>query len=374
MRHHAGGQRQTRRPAAARLLAWALACAAGGDAAWADSIWLENTSGPPLFANARITRVEKGSLYFTFQGNETSREVAKIGRIAVDDEPALTAAEEAYSRQKWDEAADGYEKAARSSAKPWAREWASARLADAAGKSGRFDAAVAAYVALVQKDPDTAAKSKPALPAARSTYLDNGAQLVEKTLSSARLSDPQRAQLLSFLIEIHNARGDANAANGAATRLDEVLARDPNNPAAARAQVRRTLQAAQKSLAGGKFDEAISALQAAGDRITDPADQAEALYLIAEARAGQASAAGGSKQALQDAALAYMRVVAHFGDAPGRPRVAAAMLKSAAICAQLGDRDAALRLYDEVARDFSDDPAVAQSAASAAGALRSAAK
>lgn len=354
---------------ALRLVAW-IVCALPV-AAMGDSIWLENTSGPPLFANARITRVEKGSIYFLFNGNETSREVAKIGRIAVDDEPALTGAEEAFSRQKWDEAADGFERAARSSAKPWVREWASARLLEAAGKSGRFDAAVAGYIALVQKDPAAAAQAKPALPPGRSTYLDNGAQQIERTLSGARLSDEQRAQLLGFLIEIQSARGDTAAANAAAARLDEVLARDPTNPAAARAQVRRTLQSAGQALAAGKFDQAIATLQTAGDTITEPTDQAEALFLIAEARLAQATAARPPQPAqLQDAALAYMRVVAHFRDAPGRPRVAASLLKSASICAQLGDRDAALRLYDEVVRDFSDDKPAVQSAAAAASALR----
>jgi tetratricopeptide (TPR) repeat protein len=315
--------------------------------------------------------VEKGSIYFLFNGNETSREVAKIGRIAVDDEPALTAAEEAFSRQQWDEAADGFEKAARSSAKPWVRDWAAARLAEAAGKSGRFDAAVAAYVALVQKDPEAAAKAQPALPPGRSTYLDTGAQLIEKTLSTSRLTDRQQAQLLAFLTEIQVARGDSAAANAALRRLEDVLARDPSNPAAARAQVRRTLQSAGQALAAGKFDQAIATLQTAGDTITEPTDQAEALFLIAEARLAQAGAARPPQPAqLQDAALAYMRVVAHFRDAPGRPRVAASLLKTASICSQLGDREAALRLYDEVIRDFSDDKPAAQSAAAAASALR----
>lgn len=302
-------------------------------------------------------------LFFSFQGNEVSRELGKIGRIAVDDEPALTAAEEAFAAGRFDQAVDGYEKTARSSAKPWAREWASVRLVEAAAKSGRFDAAVAGYVQLVLKDP--ASVVKPPLPEGRSTYLDTAVQQLERALAG-RLGDAQQAALLAFLVEIQNARGDEPAANAAAERLDAVLARDPANPAAARAQARRQLQSAGRLISEKKFDQAIADLQAGGERFTEPSEQAEALFLIAEAR--HAKAGEGDATALQDAALAYMRVVAHFTDVPGRPRVAAALLKAGEISARLGDPQTARRLYDEVIRDFADDPA-ARSAAAAIKAL-----
>lgn len=363
-----------RRPRGALRTALAAAffsCLLPAGGARADALWLDNTSGAPLFANARITKVEKGTIYFVINGNETSRELAKIGRISVDDEPALTAAETAYAAQKWDDAVDGYERVVRATAKPWARDWATTRLIDAAAKSGRFDSAVTGYLALVQKDPTAAAMAKPALPPGKSTYLDTAVQQVDKALSAGqRLSDEQKTQLLTFLIELHAARGDAAAGNAAAERLDEILARDPNNPAAARAAVRRKLQSAERSLATGKPDEAISAVEMARDLFVEPADQAEAMFLVAEARNAKAQAPGADRLALQDAALAYMRVAANFKDAPGRPRVAAALAKAAELCARLNEKEAAIRLYDEVARDFPDDPA-AGPAAQAAARLRS---
>lgn len=339
----------------------------------ADAIWLENTSGDPLFANARITRVEKGSIFFIVNGNETSRELAKIGRISVDDEPVLTAAETAFAAGKWDDAVDAYQRVVRGSAKPWARDWATTRLIDAANKSGRFDSAVTGYLALLQKDPTAAGKARPALPPGRSTYLDTAAQQVDRALSGggARLNDEQRAQLLSFLVEIHTARGDERSANAAAERLDEILARDPTNPAAARAAVRRKLQSVERALAAGKPDEAISTVELARDLFVEPVDQAEAMFLLAEARRAKAQVPGADKTAVQDAALAYMRVAAGFKDAPGRPRVAASLVRAAELCARLGETPAAIRLYDEVARDFADDP-LATGASQAAARLREA--
>lgn len=335
----------------------------------ADSIWLVG-SDRPLYTAARITRVEKGQLYFVINGNETSRELERIGRISVDDEPALTAAETALAQQKWDDAVDGYEKVIRASSKAWVKDWAGNRLIDAAGKSGRFDSAVTAWVLLVQRDATAAAKAKPALPDSKSSYLDTAAQQVDRGLAARNLSDEQRTLLLSFLLEIHAARGDANAANAIAEKLDETLAKDPKNPAAARANVRRKLQAASGALSGGRFEEAEQTIQVNRAIFDDPTDQAEALYILAEARFARA---GEEKTKLQDAAIAFMRVVAVAKDAPGRPRVADALAKSAEICEKLGDVATAQRLYEEVAREYPDSP-VAASARAAVAKLNAASK
>ena len=57
-----------------------------------------------------------------------------------------------------------------------------------------------------------------------------------------------------------------------------------------------------------------------------------------------------------------MRIVAHFGELPNKPRIAAALLKTAAIEEQLGEKDQALRLYQQVATQFPDDPIAAPEA------------
>jgi len=327
---------------------------------FADQIWLDKPTGSPIFASARITRIEKTTVYFLVNGNETSRDLARISRISVDDEPALNQAEEAMALGKFDDAVDAYQRVARSSAKPWVREWAAGRLVEASSKSGRFDAASGAYIALLLKDPAAAAGRKPAMPAKGSTYLDTAVAQVNAALATPRLHDAQSSALLAYLIELHVARQDDSAANAAAAKLDELLARDPANPAAGAANARRKLQAAGKLVDGRQYSQAIAAIEADGAMFTEADQQAEAMFLLASSKLGLASS--GDKPKLQDAALAYMRVVAHFKDEPRRPRVAQALAHAAAICEQLGDRPAAVELYTDLALQFADDEAVAASA------------
>jgi tetratricopeptide (TPR) repeat protein len=365
--------RPTSRRSIAQCAARAIALALLGvtaRTAVADSIWLDNPTGAPLFANTKISRVQDGKIFFTVSGNEASRDLAKVARISVDDEPALTTAEEAFAQQRWDDAVDGYEKVSRASAKPWVREWAAGRLVAASGKSGRFDSAVAAYIAVILKDPAAAAASKPALPASGSSYLDTAAQQIEQALAGSKLSDAQRTALLTFLIEMHTARKDEPAANSAAAKLDEVLARDPNNPAAAKANARRKIQSAAALVDQKQFARAIAEIESSKTIFVEPAQQAAALYVIADAKQ-RIALASDKPTDWQDAALAFMRIVAHFKDDPSVPQVRLALLSSAVICEKLGDRDGALRLYEDVATTYRDDADAAAVAKKAIDRLRS---
>jgi len=213
---------------------------------------------------------------------------------------------------------------------------------------------------LLLKDPAAAAGRKPAMPAKGSTYLDTAVAQVNAALATPRLHDAQSSALLAYLIELHVARQDDSAANAAAAKLDELLARDPANPAAGAANARRKLQAAGKLVDSRQYSQAIAAIEADGAMFTEADQQAEAMFLLASSKLGLASS--GDKPKLQDAALAYMRVVAHFKDEPRRPRVAQALAHAAAICEQLGDRPAAVELYTDLALQFADDEAVAASA------------
>jgi len=58
-----------------------------------------------------------------------------------------------------------------------------------------------------------------------------------------------------------------------------------------------------------------------------------------------------------------MRVVANF---PTGPRAAAALMKTASIMEKLDDPKAALAVYQQVARDFDNQPAGAEAKKSAA--------
>src|SRR5206468_1512791 len=95
----------------------------------------------------QINDIKDGKLIFVgASGRESSRELAQIARITVDDDANLNVAEDAANQQKWDVATDAYRRVMATSAKPWARLWATQRLITAAQKANRFDAAASAYV------------------------------------------------------------------------------------------------------------------------------------------------------------------------------------------------------------------------------------
>ncbi|CAN5517114.1 hypothetical protein BH09PLA1_BH09PLA1_13060 [soil metagenome] len=312
----------------------------------------------------KIQRIEGDRLFFEFRGNERSLEIVKITRISVDGENALNAAEDALALDKADAALEGFQRVARAgstAARPWLSEWASRRLLVVAQKSGRFDAAVAAYISRVMNE-NPSAVPRPQLPDERSSYLDTASADVNAALSNPKINDEQRVALLSFLVDLQRARNDPRAADVVATKLDEVLAKDPTNPQAARAIARRKLQAAQTALDRKDYRAALAEIETNRAQFTDPAQQADAMYLIAEARFGQAAAArqnppaASDIAALQDAALSFMRVVAHFEDAPDRPRVAQSMLRTGQICELIGDATGATRAYAQLVQQYPDDP------------------
>jgi tetratricopeptide (TPR) repeat protein len=324
--------------------------------AHADELWVgSGGSGAINIKAAKITRVEGGHVFFTASGKETSRELAKVQKILVDGEAALNAAEEAYGAGNWSAAVDGYQRTIRSTTKPWLKDWATVRLIDAANKSGRFDAAVTAYVAMLLKDPAAAAALKPAMPGERSTYLDTAVNDVTTALGTKGINDLQRQALLTFLMDLHRARRDKAGEEKAAAQLDEILAKDPNNPAAAQAIARRKLMAASKAIEAKDYRKALAEIDEARDKLTEPAQQADALFYIAVAKHGLTD--GQNADALKDAALAYMRVVAHFKNEPGAPHVAESLVRVAQIHEQLGEPQTAANLYEQVASQFKDDPA-----------------
>lgn len=323
----------------------------------ADVIWI----GGLQIKDTKVLRVEQGNLVFTTAGREASRELSRVTRLQIDGENAFNAAEEAFASGNWDQAADGYQRTVRSTNKDWLKEYSTLKLLEAANKSGRFDAAVTAYVNLLLRDPASAGKSRPALPDEKSTYLDTAVSEVNDALKQTRLSDEQRMALLSFLIDLHNARNDARAAEQAAEKLDEILAKNPNDPNAGRALARRKLQSASQALQAGNFPKAAADIEQNKPLFTEPQQQAEALWILAEAKFNQADKgnAGNADNAtaLKDAALAYMRIVAHFKGEPGRPRVGDALLRTAEIHERLNELPTATALYQQVAAEFNDDPA-----------------
>jgi TolA-binding protein len=347
--------------------------------ATADTVWVSSGGANALeIGRVKIIGVEDAAggkpeervlVFQSAGGSESRRPLATVTRVEVDDDPSLNAAEEAYAGGKWDVATDNYLKSLRGATKDWLKSWASRRLIESAEKSGRFDAAVAGYIARVMLNPAEAGP-KPAMPDEKSAFLQQGAKEIQTALANPKLTPHQRQALLSFQLDLHRARKDQRAA---AETLEQMLksgAIDASDPAAAASLARLKLDVAAVALDSKQYQKAIDEVQANKHLFTDERAQADALLVLAEARYGLAQQKNNDPVALKDAGLAYMRVVAHFKDHPDRPHVAAALLRTAEIHEKLNQTDAALALYQQVATQFNDDPAAGPKAKASAERLK----
>jgi tetratricopeptide (TPR) repeat protein len=324
---------------------WSL----GLSIAKADSIFV----GSLERKDVTIRDIKGDTLIFDINGRQTETQASKVTRLTVTSEPPLNAAEEAYAAGKWDQAVDGYQKTLRTTQKPWVKEWAATRLIDAGNKSGRFDAAVSAYIQMLLKDPASAAGAKPSMPDAKSTYLDTAVKEVNTALGDSKLTVDQKRALLGFLVELQQARKDAAAEDDAYERLAKLPGADVNDSNARRVLAKRKISVASRALETKNYRQALDEVEKNRGLFTEPTQQADALFIIAEARH---ALAGSDNNALKDAALGYMRVVAAAKNEPGRPHVVDSLLKTAAILEQLGEPRAATGLYEQVLAQFADDP------------------
>jgi TolA-binding protein len=125
---------------------------------------------------------------------------------------------------------------------------------------------------------------------------------------------------------------------------------------ASSAPAQAKLASAAAALQKKDFAGAINEINTNRALFADPQSQSQALFTLADAQAG-AAAAKTDTQSWQDAALAYMRVAAHFPDSPLAPR---ALLQVAQIEQQkLNDAAAARSLYQQIVRQYPNDPAAA---------------
>jgi tetratricopeptide (TPR) repeat protein len=316
----------------------------------ADSLIINNISYPDV----RITGVRGDEIYFTFTGREIHKPLSEINKVQLNDEPALNTAEEAYANRDWDKASDGYERTLRTTQKAWLRDWVSLRLLESANNAGRFDAAIKGYVALVEKNPATARAIKLNMPKPDSTYLNDAIKLINDSVAKSK-TDAARELLLNTLIEIYNAKGDLKGANDTLTRRMQLVPPDPSTPEGARAIALLKLRGIQLALSSKQYDRVLQLIKQDGHTFIDPADQAEALWCLAEAQAGKAA---NSKDAetWKDVALAYVRVAAHAPQSS--PLAASALLKTATIHEQhLGEPQTALTIYQQIAADFKNTDA-----------------
>lgn len=306
--------------------------------------------------NISVTRVDASRVYYKSGSSESSAELSAVTRLALDDEPALGSAEIAAATNNADLAAENYLRALRGTQKPWLRAYIAPRLASAATKARRFDLSTAGYILLLNTDPAVADGSKPVLtgtavaPAPRPGDLAAAIDAVQSALTKT----PSSVPLLKFLADLQTAQGDPAAA---LTTLTKAAALDPTvAPAAATAR----LAAANSALARGDASAALALLSQTPDAFTTPATQVEALYLLAYAKETEALAIH-STAALQDAAIAYLRVSAHFRqDLNATSRVESALTRAALILEELHQPAEAHALWRELSS--SKDPEISAQA------------
>lgn len=350
--------------AVAAAVAALFAVVGSAGVARADTLWVSsgaaaNATNALQLSNVTITGVSGDRIVFTTNGREASRDMAQVVRMQIDDDPALSTAEQALANGQLDPAVENYRRVLDASPREWLKLYAARKLAEVAPRANRFDAAAAAYVALLLNDPQKAAPLKPELPDARSTYIPTAIAHVNNVLASPRLSPVQRQAVQGFLLELQRRGGDDKGAAQTAQQLVQSGAATGADAAAAASLAKVRLDAASAALQSKQYARAIDEITAAKSLLNEPRDQAEALYFLAEARAGLA-AQKNDLGSWQDASLAYMRVVAHFKESPfGAAYVPRALVKTAQIQEHVKDAAAARSLYEQVIAQYPNDQAAA---------------
>jgi hypothetical protein len=331
-----------------------LSLLAGGPVL-ADSVWIKGSAGGKALErqNVKILDVKDGMLTFESGGNIAApRPLTDVVRVRIDGEISLNAAEDAFAGSEFDKATTNYEKTLQTTTKPWLKDWCSARLLESASKSGRFDAAVKAFVALAERSPE-AAKTMLAsmeMPKKDSKYLVDADRQLEAGIKASRRDDARQV-MAELRANVARARGDTKAEEEALkAAAAAAMAANPNSPEALRHKVQLTLNSARQALTAKDYDKVLGTLEKEGATIIEPADQIEALMLVADAKAGKA-AASTDANAWKDVVVAYLRVVAN---APaGSPQSGAALLKVASIHeTKLNEKPAAVKVYQQVVADF----------------------
>ncbi|MGD0140345.1 MAG: tetratricopeptide repeat protein [Tepidisphaeraceae bacterium] len=310
---------------------------------------------PTVYNDVKITDIRLGHIEFvTSTGNDVVKDLASVVAMSIDDEPQFNHAEQDYAANQFDRAVEGFDQTIQKTDKSWLKAYCQPLLADSANKAGRFDKAVQAYVYLALNQPSTAPAHRPTVPAAGSVYLDGAAQSLSAAADTPNLSTQQQAAILSLLLDVQRARNDASGIDAAASRLAKLVG-DSGNPTADEASLALAdakLAEAGSALTQKNYDQAVSIITAAGSLFLDPRRQADAMYLLAQARDGQTKAKN-DPDAWKDVAIAYMRVVADFKDAAGAPHVAQSLLATAGILENhLNQPGKAMQIYQSVRTQF----------------------
>lgn len=303
---------------------------------------------------------------------QTPPDDKSASRLVLNDEPDWNAAENAAAASQWDAATDAYQKVLRTTQKPWLKTRAAVRLLDVAAKAKRYDTVVNAYLTLVRTDPAQALSRRPTLPDGDSAYVDTAIDATAKALGESPLTDDQKQALLSLQLDLYRIRKDDARADQVLAQLNALTASPTSGTGSARRFADTKLTAARLSFDRRDYAGTLAAVVAARPAITDPGQQEEALFLMAQALDGQAAGANDPPAALKDTGLAYMRVVAHFQDIPANRHVADALAGCASVLERLRETKIAADLYEQAAIQYDTRPE-AQAARASSRRLRGAA-
>ncbi len=328
----------------------------------ADTMILKSGTGT-LAVEGTILSIDSNELVYASASTDrqTHKPIDNVLQIKATNEPKLTAAEQAYADGKWSDAVTNYQAALNSSSSEWVKNRAVIRLIDAAGKSGQFAPQAAAFVELARRDPANAKAHMPDTKGVKAEQINPVVADVERSAATPGLKKESADLLKEFLANLYLATGNnAKAAQvlGGSAPAPAAAAAAPGNqasgvaaaPAAGGgASVDLILSRARVALAAGQYQNVINDIEANKAIFTEPAAQADALYDLAKARD---ALAGKDPAKLQDAAIAYMRLVAHFsGKGTAATNVPAALLRVGEIEEELKQTNEAVQVYQTLTAD-----------------------
>jgi tetratricopeptide (TPR) repeat protein len=345
------------------LAAAVIAACVAAPVALADTVVVKSGGAKEglTYKNATVTNVKDGEIYFTASsGTQTHKRVADIISLEITNETSFNTAERAFkdavdaeakgeatAKAKYGEAAAGYQAAVKSS-KAWLRDFASSRLQIAAPKSGRFDLAVDAWIAMVLRDPAGAQKATPELDAvdAKSQYLTEGLKKLTTAKNGTSKVDEKRAYL-TMIAAIQRHQGD----NDGELRTVGELVQISGSP-----QEKSEYEAliARNEFGKKNYDAALAAIAKIDPALLSDNTRADLLFIGSEIKASKLGSAGNA-EAWKDLGLEYMRVVALH---PTNQNAGNALLKVAEIFeTHLKEPETALKVYRQVAREHPSTPA-----------------
>ncbi len=325
--------------------------------AMADSVFV----GTLERKDVKIRSYRNGVIEFTIAGRAVDPVPAdRVTRIAVDDEPEFSKADQAFAEEDYAAAADGYSAALKTTTKPWLKDWILPRFLQAANRAGRLDLATTAFVQLAGKDLKAAMQAVPAVGEnADARQLSAAAAELKRAASSGGNTSARQA-ILSLLMEVTRAQGDLAGASAVAEELLKSIPSDLSDPAVAYLVADIHLSIARLAMAQEDYAKALNQLEANRRLFTDPVQQAQALYALAVIADKQLK--DRSPDALKDCALAYMKAVAVARQTPDRKNLPEALVRVAQIQEELGDLKSASLLYAEVAEEYKGTPIAATAA------------